>query len=174
MFREVPVLPVVVPLAVVVLGLLLAFLHRRDRLTVPGAAVALAASVLVAGIVANTVFPVYLDKPAREADWHTSLVLVPFRRYELADAVANVAVFVPVGVLAALVLGAGATWWRVLALGAGVSLSIEVTQYATAHLLGAGHVADASDLVCNAGGALLGHALLRLARRVPAVAALGR
>jgi glycopeptide antibiotics resistance protein len=170
-FRQVPVLPVVVPLGVVVLLGLLQRLRRRGGLTAPRAAVALAVAVYAAGVVANTVFPLYRDKPAADLPWHAALVLVPFAEYEVADAVQNVLVFVPLGILVALLL-ARPTAVRTTAVGALVSLAVEVIQYVTAHVLGAGHVADASDLVCNTAGALLGYGLLAAAVRVPVLARL--
>lgn len=168
MFREVPVLPVVVPLAAVVLGLLLWRLHRTGRLTVPRAAVALALAVYAAGVVANTVFPIFLDKPASSAAWDAHLVLVPLVDYEVADAVMNVLVFLPLGMLLPLLL-ARPSWWRVVLTAAAFSLAIEVTQYVTSHLLGGGHVADASDLLFNVVGGALGLGLFTVLCRVPAL-----
>ncbi|MDF9716773.1 VanZ family protein [Nocardioides sp. ChNu-153] len=171
MFRHVPVLPVVVPLGVIVLVALLESLRRRRSLSLPRATVAVALSVYVAGVVANTVFPIYLDKPGRDASWDDFLVLVPLADYEVADAAMNVAVFVPVGVLVPLVL-VGASWGRVLAIAAASSLGIEVVQYATAHLLSGGHIADVNDLLFNVAGALAGFGALRLLTRISTVVAL--
>lgn len=165
MFREVPVLPVVVPLAAVVLLVMLWLLRRRGLLTVPRAMVAVALCVYAAGVVANTVFPVYLDKP-HEAVWQ--LYLDPFAPYDVADAVMNVAVFVPVGVLVPLVLPR-APWWVTAAVAAGFSLVIELVQYLTGNLLGGGHVADVHDLFFNVVGGLAGLALLTAVVRVPAL-----
>lgn len=167
MFRQVPVLPVVLPVAAGALVVLLGSLHRRGRLTAPRAAVALALCVYLAGIVANTVFPVFLDKPVGDAPWASQVVLVPSADYEVADAVMNVAVFVPLGVLLALVLGRS-SWWRPVAAAAGVSLAIEVVQLLTTHYLGSGHVADVDDLLWNVVGGALGVALLAGAARLPA------
>ncbi len=168
MFRQVPVLPVVVPLALLVLAALLWRLHRRRRLTVPRAVVAAAACVYLAGVVANTVFPVYLDKPGR-ARW--GVYLAPFDGYEVADAVMNVLVFVPLGVLVSLLLVRPA-WWRVVLVTGGLSLAIETSQLLTGRLLGGGHVADVNDLLFNVVGGALGATGLDVACRVPAIAAL--
>lgn len=167
MFREVPVLPVVVPLGAVVLGLLLWRLHRSGRLTLPRAAVALALAVYAAGVVANTVFPIFLDKPVTSAPWDAHLVLVPLVDYEVADALTNVLVFVPLGMLVPLL--ARPSWWRVVLTAAAFSLAIEVTQYVTSRLLGGGHVADASDLLFNVVGGALGLGLFTVLSRVPAL-----
>ena len=168
MFREVPVLPVVIPLGAVVLALLLWRLHRTGRLTVPRAAVALALAVYAAGVVANTVFPIFLDKPVTSAAWDAHLVLVPLVDYEVADALMNVLVFVPLGMLLPLLL-ARTSWWRVVLAAAAFSLAIEVTQYVTSHLLGGGHIADASDLLFNVVGGVLGFGLFTLLSGVPAL-----
>jgi hypothetical protein len=165
-FQQVPVLPVVVPLAAATSVALLRLLHRRRRLTVPRAAVALALCVYVAGVVANTVFPIYLDKPSGDAAWDAHLELVPIVGYELDDALMNVGVFVPLGILVALAL-ARPSWPRVTAVVAGLSLTIEVVQLVTAHTLGGGHVADVNDLLFNVVGGVLGFALLRVLERVP-------
>lgn len=169
MFHQVPVLPVVVPLAAATSAVLLGLLHRRARLTPPRAAVALALCVYAAGVVANTVFPIYLDKPAREGAWNAHLQLVPIVGYELDDALINVGVFVPLGILVALVL-ARPSWLRVTVVVAGLSLTIEVVQLVTAHRLGGGHVADVNDLLFNVAGGVLGFALLRTLERVPRLA----
>lgn len=171
MFHQVPVLPVVIPAAAVVLAALLWSLRRGGRLTAPRAAVALVLCVYVAGVLANTLFPVYTDKPAGTAPWSAHLALVPFADYEVADAVMNVLVFVPVGVLVPLLV-ARARWWTAVVVSAGFSLVIEVTQYLTAHLLGGGHIADVNDLLCNIAGGTLGYLLLSALVRVPSAGAL--
>ncbi|MEN1974624.1 MULTISPECIES: VanZ family protein [unclassified Cellulomonas] len=170
-FHQVPVLPVVVPLAAVVLAALLWSLHRTRRLTAPRAVVALVLCVYVAGVVANTVFPVFTDKPARSGAWGDALALVPFAHYEVADALMNVLVFAPLGVLVALLVPR-ARWWTALVVSAVFSLGIELTQYVTAGLLGGGHVADVNDLLSNVAGGVLGFLVLAALVRVPAVSAL--
>ncbi|MEH3033007.1 MAG: VanZ family protein [Aeromicrobium erythreum] len=160
-FRPVPVLPVVVPLAVLALATLLVVLRRRGTLTVPRSAVGLALAVYVAGIVANTVFPIYLDLPTRDTTWSTGLNLEPLVGYEPADAVTNVLVFVPLGLLVALVFPRGA-WLRAVLAAAAVSLTIEAVQLVTARTLGAGHVADVNDLFFNVVGGAVGVGLLAL------------
>lgn len=171
MFKEVPVLPVVVPLAAAIFVALLWQLHRRDRLSAPRAVVAFVLCVYAAGVVANTVFPIFLDMPTSAGPWSAHLEVVPLAGYEVADAVMNILVFVPLGVLVSLIVGS-TPWWRALAVAAALSLAIEVTQLVTAHLLGGGHIADLNDLVFNVVGAALGVGLLALLSRVPGAAAL--
>ena len=171
MFRQVPVLPVVVPLAAVALAVLLNVLARRGRLTAPRAAVAVALCVYGAGVVANTVFPVFLDKPPAHASWDGHLSLVLLVHYEVADALMNVAVFVPLGALVPLLV-ARPSWPRTVLVAVGVSLGIEVSQLITARLLGGGHLADVNDLLFDVLGGALGYGLLRAGTRIPRVAAL--
>jgi glycopeptide antibiotics resistance protein len=163
-FREVPVLPVVVPLAAAVFVLLLGRWHQQGRLSAARAAIALVGCVYGAGIVANTVFPIYLDKPVGNAAWDSSLNLVPLAGYEASDAIMNIVVFAPLGIVVALLV-AEASWWRVLGVAATLSLTIEATQLVTAHLLGAGHVADINDLTFNVVGAAIGFGCYRALRR---------
>lgn len=166
MFRQVPVLPVVIPLAVVVFAALVWLLSRRGRLSMPRVAVALAVCVYVGGVVANTVFPIFLDKPRSDAAWNAHLHLVPLTHYELADAVSNIVVFLPVGILLPLLVAR--TSWRSVVAGAALfSLAIEVTQFVTAHLLDGGHIADVNDLLSNVVGGAVGAALFAVVARVP-------
>lgn len=166
MFDEVPVLPVVVPLAAAVFVGSVWHLRRRGLLAPSRAAVALALGVYAAGIVANTVFPIFLDKPAAGARWTQFVNLTPVAGYEVVDAVVNVCVFVPVGILLPLAVPRW-TWWQVLAAAAALSGSIEVVQYATAHLLGGGHIADVNDLAFNLLGGAVGYLVLLALSQAP-------
>jgi glycopeptide antibiotics resistance protein len=165
-FGEVPVLPVVVPLAGAVFAVLAWRLHRRGLLTASRAAVALTVCVYVAGVVANTVFPIFLDKPARSARWSEFIDVTLLSGYEVVDAVTNICVFVPVGVLLPLIVPSS-SWLRVLGAATAFSALIEVSQYVTAHLLGGGHIADVNDLLFNVVGAALGLLLVTALARVP-------
>lgn len=171
MFREVPALPVVVPLAGVVFVVSLWHLHRRGLLTAPRAAVGLALGVYAAGVVANTVFPIFLDKPSSSAPWTQLINLTPVSGYEVVDAVTNVCVFLPIGMLVRLVAPRW-PWWRVLVAATVLSLSIEASQYASALLLGGGHIADVNDLASNVLGGALGLLLLSALSRIPVAAGL--
>lgn len=164
--REVPVLPVVIPVAAVVLLVLLARLRRRGLLSAPRAAVAVALCVYAAGVVANTVFPIHLDLLADRPPWR---VYFSPGDYEVADAVTNMVVFAPLGVLIPLLV-TRPSFPRVLLVAAALSLTIETTQLVTAHYLRGGHVADVSDLACNVVGAALGFAAYVAVSRVPVAA----
>lgn len=168
MFREMPVLPVVVPLAAASLLVMLWHLRRRDLLTLPRAAVAVALCVYVAGVVANTVFPIFLDKPGGPGRWFVHATL--FADYEVGDAVMNIVVFLPVGVLVPLLL-ARSTWWRVIGIATAFSLLIEAAQLVAARFLAGGHVADVNDLLFNVVGAVLGLGLFSALAQIPLLAA---
>lgn len=163
-FSEVPALPVVIPLGLVLFGLLLWRLHAKRRFTWPRAAVAAALSVYAAGVVANTVFPIFLDKPDTGEPWTPYLALVPFYDYEVGDALMNMAVFLPLGMLIPLLLRRP-TWGKVLAVAAAASLTIEIAQLAAQGLFDGGHIADVNDFLFNVIGGALGYGLLILLTR---------
>lgn len=173
MFGEVAALPVVAPVAAIAFGVLLWSLYRRGAMTSPRVLVAAALCVYGAGVVANTVFPVFLDMPGGVQPWSSSISTRLFDDYEVADAVENVVVFLPVGVLVPLALRTHSLW-RVAAVGAVFSLLIETVQFFSSHWLHGGHVADVNDLFYNALGGPLGYGLFVLATRVPAVARLAQ
>jgi glycopeptide antibiotics resistance protein len=76
----------------------------------------------------------------------------------LAELFGNVLLFAPLGFLLPLFVPAIRRWWQVLAVGAGVSLLIELYQ-----LIWPGvRKASVNDLLMNTLGALLGFAALRL------------
>jgi glycopeptide antibiotics resistance protein len=73
----------------------------------------------------------------------------------------NLAAFVPLGVLlpSAWPGRVPLSAWRAVATGAGLSLAIELAQYASGR-----RVADVDDVLLNAAGTLLGYGALRAAR----------
>lgn len=165
-FGEVPVLPVVIPMGIVLFALLSWRLRARGLLTLPRVAEAAALAVYAAGIVANTVFPVFTNPPAHIGPWSPAVSLTPFSDYEVEDAVTNMIVFVPLGILIPLMLKRP-SWWRVLAAAVGTSLAIELTQLAMQDLAGGGHVADINDLIFNTLGGIIGYGLFLLGSRLP-------
>jgi glycopeptide antibiotics resistance protein len=165
-FAQVPVLPVVVPLGIVIFGLLLWRLVSTRRFSVPRALVAAALSVYAAGIIGNTVFPIYLHPLTGGDDWTPGIALVPLANYEWEDAVMNVLIFVPLGMLVVLLL-ASPPWWKVLLIVAATSLGIEAAQFAAQKYFAGGHISDVNDFLCNVVGGMLGYALLLLVTRVP-------
>ena len=76
----------------------------------------------------------------------------------LAELLGNVLLFIPLGFLLPLLVPVMRRWWRVLAVGTGVSLLIELYQLAWPGV----RKASVNDLLMNALGAVLGFAALRL------------
>jgi hypothetical protein len=139
-------------LVVVAVLALVATLRRTGRRRAASALAAGALLVAVAATLWLTLRPLALDGPAQR-----TLYLDPiegawgWRSIAWRPVVANVALFLPVGALAA------AVWWRrpILAVWLGcvaMSVTIEAAQY----LVPTGRVANAADVLANATGALLG------------------
>ncbi|MBZ5736888.1 VanZ family protein [Nocardioides mangrovi] len=169
---EIPTLPVLVPATAVAIAAGWWWLHRQGRLTPLRAAVGVAASGYVAGVLGHVLlpFPIDTDDPL---PWRVWLHLTPF-----VDAVAdpigivlNVALFVPFGLLLPLVAGVRSA--RAVAVcGLVVSLGIELVQLAGDLTISPGRVADVDDLIGNTLGAVLGYAVFSLLVMVPWVAGL--
>ena len=74
--------------------------------------------------------------------------------YDVVEFTANILLFVPLGVLFAMLLGRG-RWWLAFALGGAATLTIEFVQ-----LFLPARVSDPRDLLANALGTLLGIAVV--------------
>jgi glycopeptide antibiotics resistance protein len=170
-FGEIPALPVAVLFGLVVFGIQSVFLLRGGRSSWPRTAVAAAIALYAAGILVNTVFPVFLDPAPSGEPWSPALALIPFRDYEVIDAFTNVVVFVPLGVLLPLLMRRP-SWWKVLLTAAAVSLTIELVQLSAQRLFSGGHVADVNDFIWNVVGGVVGYALFVLLSRVPITSAI--
>jgi glycopeptide antibiotics resistance protein len=164
-------LPIVIPFGVVIFLLLIWALRSRGRVTLPRASVAAVLGIYAGGVLANTVFPIFLRVGTGFYDGPRplALYLVPFADYGIEDALINVAVFVPLGGLVPLLI-ARPTWWKVVAIVAGASLAIELAQMATARLALGGHLADINDWLTNIVGGIIGYGLFVLLTRSKAVA----
>jgi len=165
-FGEVPALPVAIPFGALVLVVQVLVLLRGRRFSWPRAAVAAAIAVYAAGILANTVFPIFTRPVPRVGPWTPALALVPFSDYEVADALMNVGVFVPLGILLPLLMRRPA-WWKVLVIAATVSVTIELLQLGAQRFFAGGHVADVNDFLWNTVGGCVGYALYALLSRIP-------
>mgnify|MGYP003365671090 CR=1 FL=1 len=173
-FVELPMLPIVIRFGVVVFLVLIWVLRSRGRVTLPRASVAAVLAVLAVyagGVLANTVFPIFLRVGTGFYDGPRplALYLVPFVDYGLEDALINVAVFVPLGMLVPL-LTARPSWWKALMIVAGASLAIELAQMATSRLALGGHLADINDWLTNILGGMIGYGLFILLTRSMTIA----
>ena len=97
------------------------------------------------------------------------LLLIPFWSYKaIADGakvliqehIMNVAVFIPIGILLAIILK-GVKWWKVLLAGMGVSLIVEVMQY----IMMRGYC-EIDDVIHNSIGCLIGYGLVLLCKMI--------
>ena len=98
------------------------------------------------------------------------LLLIPFWSYWaiahdgakvlIQEHIMNVAVFIPIGILQAIVLK-GVKWWKVLLVGTGVSLMVEVMQY----IMMRGYC-EIDDVIHNTIGCLIGIALVLLCKMI--------
>ncbi len=170
-FGEVPALPVALVVGVVAFLVQLLVLLPSRRFTWPRGAVAAALAVYVAGIFANTVLPIFLDRPPQLQPWTPKLALIPFSDYEVMDAVTNVIVFAPLGILIPLLMRRP-SWAKVVLTAAAVSLAIELLQIVTDGLFGGGHVADVNDFLWNTLGGAVGHAIFVVLSRTPGLSRL--
>jgi glycopeptide antibiotics resistance protein len=84
---EISALPVVVPLAAAAFAGVLWRLHRRAAMSVPRIVVAAIICVYGAGVVANTLFPVYIGGDDSHQSWRVFLNLTPFA--DINDLLAN-------------------------------------------------------------------------------------
>ncbi|AZS45270.1 hypothetical protein BWL13_02869 [Microbacterium oleivorans] len=172
-FGAVPVLPVAIPVGVLLFVLLIVLLARGKKLTWPRAVTAAVVAVYAAGIFANTIFPIYLSPVDSGEPWTPKLALVPFYDYEVDDALMNIAVFVPLGVLIPLLMRR-ASWAKVVLTAVSVSLGIELAQLAAQAFFAGGHIADVNDLMWNTVGGVVGYAVYLLALRIPGLSSLVR
>ena len=134
----------------------------------PSGWVRLAALVYIAALAVMTLLPVRwsLGTDRWPADYRPQLV--PFKGTlqelewtpleTLAELFGNVLLFAPLGFLLPLLVPVIRRWWQALAVGAGVSLLIELYQLAWPGV----RKASVDDVLLNALGALLGFAALRL------------
>lgn len=172
-FGEVPVLPVAIPLGIALFVLLIAMLARRNKLTWARAVTAVVVAVYAAGIFANTIFPIYLSPVDSGEPWPPKLAMVPFYDYEVDDALMNIAVFVPLGVLIPLLMRRP-YWVKVVLTAVSVSLGVELAQLVAQAFFAGGHIADVNDLMWNTVGGVAGYAVYLLALRIPGLSSLVR
>lgn len=144
-------------------------LRRGDRFTVLRLLSGVAASVYFAALMALTFLPLGLGPSDYEKPWWIWINVVPFQ--DIVDdpvgLTLNVALFVPLGLLAPVLLRTS-TWLRAALLGLLVSGTIEIVQFIGDVTVGLGRVADIDDLITNVLGTVIGYLVLRLAIRVPA------
>jgi len=120
----------------------------------------LLALIGIVGIIYGTLMPFQVDD-SRTWTWHLA-----WERFVPSDAVANVLVYIPIGIFVRLLLRRRGSFWLTewawsLMLAAGLSYLAEVCQTVLAY-----RVASWVDVVCNIGGAAIGVALALVFQRV--------
>lgn len=166
----VPVLPVVLPLAVLAFVAVVGRLHHRGRLTVPRVLAAAVASGYGAAVLDAVLLPMPLVLGSARNDlepWRIFVNLMPLTGLDdPIGIVLNVALFVPMGLLLPLLLRTPSAA-RVVTTGLLVSLAIELTQLLTDITISTGRVADVDDLLANTAGTVLGYAVFTMASTFP-------
>ncbi|MEU4558687.1 VanZ family protein [Actinoplanes sp. NPDC023936] len=150
---QIPALPVLVPLAVMLFAAVGWRLRRTPgRLLLGAAAVAYALAV-----VAVTLLPLQIATGdyANQIPWYEKGNWLPVITIDVVTFVANIVMFVPLGVL--LALGDRTrTAGNVARIALACSAAVEIVQFVTNVLVSSGRQADVNDLIANTLGGVLG------------------
>jgi len=129
------------------------FIVRRKGSGALGLRIALAAYVVIVAVIAF--FPTPVDRPI---DHSLDQVLAwlgrhgaPFITYRVVEFSANVALFVPLGLLIAMILGRRRWWWAIVVCACASSL-VELSQ----GVLLVHRLASVADIVSNSIGGAIG------------------
>ena len=162
----VPALPVLLPLAALLLLIGWLRLRRTGRTTGYNLLALAAGAVYAAGVLGVTHFPmdVTIGQYANQTPWYSAVNPVPLLLLEPTSFVLNIVMFFPLGVLLPLLTAVGRPR-RVAVIALALSLAIELSQILAKSLLSAGRSADVDDLLANTSGALLGLAVVTVASR---------
>lgn len=169
--RAIDVPDVVILAAVAMIGVALVWwrLSRGRRRTPMRILSGVVATLYVAAVVYVTFLPLHLGPDRYEREWWIWVQAMPFQ--DLVDdpsgLILNVALFLPLGFLAPLLVRTR-KWWQTALAGLAVSATIEALQFLGDLTLSPGRVADSDDLIANVVGTVLGFLLLRLVLLVPA------
>ncbi|WP_229071054.1 VanZ family protein [Actinoplanes sp. DH11] len=150
---EIPALPVLLPLAAV---LMLAAWWRWRR--TPSRLIAgLAMAGYVTAVVAVTLLPLQIatGDHANRLPWYEKASLLPVVTIDAVTFVANIVMFLPFGALLPM-LTRIATVRQIALASLAASTVIELVQFATNVLVSSGRTADVNDLLANTLGGVLG------------------
>lgn len=137
--------------------------------------VRLAVVVWVLAVIAATLFPLPYQREllaSERADQFLTNNFTPMATIgpavaggvsrQLAQVLANVAMFVPLGFLLPMLVNP-CGWGRAVSVAIGASIAIEVSQFTISWLLGYTYkITDVDDVILNVTGALLGYGLFRV------------
>jgi len=172
---DVPAVPVLLPLAAVLMAASWFVLRSRGTITGPRLVVAGAAVVNLMAVLAFTLLPlpVALGVYANHVPWYDKASFVPLLTIDLRTFVLNIVMTVPLGVLVPLLFRVrDVKQLTVVALC--FSGAIELAQFSTDVVLSSGRTADVNDLLANVLGAVLGYLVWRRLTRFTAIGELAR
>jgi len=125
--------------------------NRRRYVVLTIVGVACLVGVLLVGYLPNRVDGGVEPAVRRVLAWLQGLGAPEWVNYDFADFAANIAFFVPIGLVAALLLPRR-MWWLAIPIGAALSAGLEAGQY----LFLPERFASVTDVVANTLGAILG------------------
>lgn len=125
--------------------------RRRRVIALVVVGVACLAGVLLVGYLPSRVDGGVEPAVRRVLAWLQGLGAPEWINYDFADFVANIAFFVPIGLVSALLLPWGA-WWLAIPLGAALSGLLELGQF----LFLPERFASWTDVAANTAGAVIG------------------
>ena len=125
--------------------------RRRRIVVLVLVAVACLAGVLLVGYLPSRVDGGVEPAVRRVLAWLQNLGAPPWVNYDFADFVANIGLFIPIGLVAALLLPWRA-WWLAIPIGAALSGLLELGQY----LFLPERFASVTDVAANTAGTVIG------------------
>jgi len=155
--------PVLAVMLLVAMLLVSAALHRRGLLTPWRLLTAGAVAVYLEALLTATMFPLRVDvgplaPPPQH--WPDTLNFVPLVTAQPGGMLLNIAMTIPLGLLAPLVIRVRSVGTAAL-VGVTVSTTIELLQLAGNIVFSTGRTTDINDVIANTLGAVLGWVLLR-------------
>ncbi|BEL08243.1 hypothetical protein Q0Z83_064340 [Actinoplanes sichuanensis] len=157
---DIPALPVLLPLGVLLMVVSLVVLHRRGELTPLRVIVFWLAGWYAVAVVGATLLPMSLAWGPGAAPPDVSRILwVPILDMRKRDFVLNTLMTVPLATVLYVVFGVR-DWGRVVRTGFLLGLVIELTQLTLLLTLNGLRWADVHDVVSNTFGAAFGYVLL--------------
>jgi glycopeptide antibiotics resistance protein len=156
-----PALPILLPLGVVLMVVSVVLLRRAGLLTGPRLAAAWAGGWYAVAVLGATFLPLKLSwGPDRGPAYLYRIILVPLTTMRPDDFVLNIAMTLPLAALLYVLFGVTERS-RVVLAGFLLSLTIEVTQGVMVLVAHGTRWADVNDLISNTLGGFLGYLLFR-------------
>jgi glycopeptide antibiotics resistance protein len=163
---DVPALPILLPLGVVLMIASWVLLRRRDTFTARRLATAWLAGWYAVAVIGATLLPLHLawGEGAGEPELFR-IILIPLTTMRVDDFLLNIAMTVPLAALLRVVFSVRERS-RVVLVGFVASAVIEVTQAVLVLAFHGNRWADVNDLISNTLGVLLGYLAFHRALRV--------